>query len=331
MSKPHIHVAVGILIAENHQILLCSRPDDKPWPGWWELPGGKIETGETVLEALKRELHEELGITVNTATPWVRYVHEYPKTIVHLNFCRVTAWEGNPAGLEGQKMAWVHPAQPLPVSPVLPATEPPLRWLQLPERYLITQIEQTSHLPVFLERLEKTLQTAPHLVQFREPRWETTARQNTLEHKALELAFQAVLDTCRRHNTPCLVNSCHPETWWSHADGVHLRSTDAHRRAGYKLALSNKLRYTALSAHNEADLAIAAQLQTDFITLGHVLPTPSHPDTPPLGWTHFAELALAAGRPVYALGGQSKATLATAQQHGAHGIAGIRQLLTDHA
>ena len=76
MSKPFIDVAVGIILRPDGQILLGQRPADKPWPGWWELPGGKIEAGETVLQALARELEEELGIQVIDSAPWVTYVHE---------------------------------------------------------------------------------------------------------------------------------------------------------------------------------------------------------------------------------------------------------------
>ena len=134
MSKPTLEVAVGVLLNQHGQVLLGKRPADKPWPGWWELPGGKIEAGESVIQALVRELREELGIETTHAHPWVTYTHEYPKNFVKLSFCLVREWEGEPQCLEGQELAWVNPKGPLEVGPVLPATEPPLKWLQLPER-----------------------------------------------------------------------------------------------------------------------------------------------------------------------------------------------------
>src|SRR5690606_24974645 len=138
MSKPFVDVAAGLVLKPDGQLLLAERPGDKPWSGWWELPGGKIEPGENVLQALARELKEELDIDVTEAARWVTHVHEYPKTIVRLSFCKVTAWQGTPTGVEGQALAWVKTDRPLEIGPLLPATEPPLRWLQLPERYLLT-------------------------------------------------------------------------------------------------------------------------------------------------------------------------------------------------
>ena len=107
MPEKIIDVAVGVLLRPDGTVLLGNRPADKPWPGWWELPGGKLEPGESVMRALARELHEELGIQLHTATPWVTYMHAYPTTTVRLAFCRVTGWDGEPQGLEGQLLRWV--------------------------------------------------------------------------------------------------------------------------------------------------------------------------------------------------------------------------------
>ena len=337
-SKPHIHVAAGLILQPDGSLLLGQRPEGKPWEGWWELPGGKIEPGETVLEALARELQEELNIRVTQATPWVEYTHEYPKSIVHLMFCRVTGWEGEPESAEGQALAWVRPDQPLPVSPLLPATEPPLRWLRLPQRYLLSSIGDAGGLPAFLQRLEAALESGVRLVQFREPAWQLRYTQGRGTHGAsvapnqqvfdpygdLYQAFQQVLQLCRAHGAACLVNSIHPEPWWSEADGVHLRAEDARY-----LLEQNGARPAGtigVSTHNAEEIALARQLDADFAVLGHVLDTPSHPQRPGMGWKAFAECLRDAGLPVFALGGQSSATLSDAMTHGAHGIAGIRKL-----
>src|SRR5690606_13442948 len=199
MSKPFVDVAAGLILRSNNELLLAERPGDKPWSGWWELPGGKIEPGETVLEALSRELKEELDIQVTESARWVTHVHEYPKTIVRLSFCKVTGWEGTPTGIEGQRLAWVRTDRPLDVGPLLPATEPPLRWLQLPDRYLITSIGNADNLANFLQRLERALSHGKMLVQFREPQW--ASRASSTEIKA---AFDAVLHACRQAGSPCL-------------------------------------------------------------------------------------------------------------------------------
>lgn len=324
MSKPHLEVAVGVMLRPDGQVLLGSRPADKPWPGWWELPGGKIEAGETVTQALARELKEELDVQVSQAEPWVVYTHEYPKTIVRLHFCRIYHWQGEPRGMEGQQITWVDPRHPNTSGPLLPAALPPLRWLQLPEHYLITAIGAPSELGAYLTRLENALQNGLRLVQFREPDWAVQGHQSD----TLQAAFQQVLALCQRYQAICLVNSVHPESWWKQADGVHLRSQDARRlQAQLSHDVSQRQGFLAMSTHNAADIHIAKELNTDFIVLGHVLDTPSHPNTPGMGWDGFEALQQLAACPVYALGGQSPDTQQDAKRHGAHGIAGIRQLL----
>lgn len=320
MSKPFIDVAVGVILDADGRVLLGQRPEDKPWAGWWELPGGKIEAGETVLQALARELQEEIGITVTESAPWVTYVHEYPKTIVRLAFCKVTAWEGEPRGLENQALAWTHPHEPLEVGPVLPATEPPLRWLTFPDQYLLSRITSAQGLDAWLARLDAALAKGVGLVQFREPEWQARAHHDTTERQQLEAAFQAVLQRCRAAGVRCLVNAVHPESWWTLADGVHLRGSDLLLRR----AVPAKPALLAASVHNEAERQAATEMKVDFMVMGHVLDTPSHPDTPAIGWEAFAELAQGAACPVYAIGGQGPATLLEAKQHGAHGVAFMR-------
>ncbi|MBB5214671.1 Nudix family hydrolase [Parapusillimonas granuli] len=329
-GKPFIRVAAGVILKPDGSVLLGRRPADKPWPGWWELPGGKLEPGETVLEALARELKEELDIEVTDASPWVTYTHEYPKNIVQLAFCQVRGWVGEPRCMEDQQLAWVDPSRtPLPVGPLLPATEPPLRWLRLPDRYLITAIGGADGLAAYLARLEKALSAGVRLVQFREPAWAGNGAEDA------HAAFRRVLRQCRRHGARCLVNSCHPESWWAEADGVHLRAADARlRAAGVPASGADATRplqsvapgLLGVSAHTAADLDAARALGADFAVLGHVLDTPSHPGQAGMGWARFAELARDAGLPVFAIGGQSEATLADARRHGAHGIAGIRRI-----
>jgi len=320
--KPHGAVAVGVLRRADGTVLLNQRPAGKQWAGWWELPGGKFEPGESAQQALARELHEELGITVTQATPWVQYVHEYEQFYAHLHFYRVTAWEGTPTGLEQQTLAWVKPQHP-DVSPLLPAVGSPLRWMQLPIQYLITSIDDTSHLPAFLQRLERTLCSGESwLVQFREPAWQARSAPGYTD---LYHAFTQVLACCQRHKVPCLINSTHPQDWWSEASGVHLRATDARTTS-----TRPHDGLVGVSAHDASELAQARRLQANFAVLGHVLDTPSHAHAPAMGWAAFRQHLHEAGLPVYAVGGQSLETLQTAQAHGAHGVAGMRQLLFTH-
>ncbi len=125
-------------------VLLADRPAGKPFAGYWEFPGGKIESGEPVAEALARELHEELGIDIASSTPWVTFEFDYPHAYVELQFRLVRQWKGEPHAREGQRLRFVDPAGELP-QPLLPAAMPPLRWLLLPRTAIaVTAPEVTS-------------------------------------------------------------------------------------------------------------------------------------------------------------------------------------------
>jgi len=121
-----VDVAVGVLIDAEGRFLLTSRPEGKVYAGYWEFPGGKLEAGETVEQALRRELQEELGITIGPALPWQVEMVDYPHALVRLHFCKVFDWQGEFQMREAQQMAWQ--TLPVQVLPVLPGTLPVLRW-----------------------------------------------------------------------------------------------------------------------------------------------------------------------------------------------------------
>jgi 8-oxo-dGTP diphosphatase len=122
-----VDVAVGVLIDAEGNFLLTSRPAGKVYAGYWEFPGGKLEAGESVQQALRRELHEELGITIGDVQPWRQELVDYPHARVRLHFCRVYQWQGQFEMRERQQMAWQR--LPVQVMPVLPGTVPVLQWL----------------------------------------------------------------------------------------------------------------------------------------------------------------------------------------------------------
>lgn len=126
-ERPITEVAVGVLIRPDGRFLLTSRPEGKVYAGYWEFPGGKLEIGETVAQALQRELHEELGIETQEIQPWRVELVDYPHALVRLNFCKVLRWAGDLQMREGQRFAWEQ--LPVQVVPVLPGTVPVLRWL----------------------------------------------------------------------------------------------------------------------------------------------------------------------------------------------------------
>ena len=124
-----VDVAVGVLIRPDGDFLLTSRPEGKVYAGYWEFPGGKLEAGETVEQALRRELVEEIGITIVKAHAWKIEVVDYPHALARLNFCKVFEWRGGMQMREGQSFAWQR--LPVEVAPVLPGTVPVLRWFAL--------------------------------------------------------------------------------------------------------------------------------------------------------------------------------------------------------
>jgi 8-oxo-dGTP diphosphatase len=127
MDRSLVQVAVGVLLREDGSFLLTSRPEGKAYAGYWEFPGGKLESGETVTQALRRELEEEIGISLLDCSLWKTECIDYPHALVQLNFCKVTQWAGALEMRESQAYAWQH--LPVSVSPVLPGTVPVLTWL----------------------------------------------------------------------------------------------------------------------------------------------------------------------------------------------------------
>ena len=134
-TRPLVQVVAGILLDQNGRYLLSSRPEGKPYAGYWEFAGGKVEAGESDFQALQREFEEELGIHILAATPWLTKVHSYEHAHVRLHFLWVEAdqWTGEIQSREGQKWAW-QKAGDFTVAPMLPANSALLRSLSIPRQ-----------------------------------------------------------------------------------------------------------------------------------------------------------------------------------------------------
>ncbi len=315
-----IEVAAAVLQRADGTFLLAQRPSNKIWAGYWEFPGGKIETGETPYHALVRELREELGITVTTAYPWVTRVYTYPHATVRLNFFRVTAWSGDLRPHEGQQFSWQPPLSlalspegargRVLVSPVLPANAPILRALELPSLYAISNVQELGE-EEFMRRLEAALRKGLRLVQLREKNYSREALR--------ELALK-MLPLIRQHDARLFINADIELVREIGADGVQLTGAQL-----ADLRHMPEVAWCAASCHNAAELRRAEELGCDFALLSPVLPTQSHPGVPHLGWENFAAIVAGSSIPVYALGGLTHDDMQTAWQHGAHGIALLRQ------
>ena len=293
------------------EILLSRRRKGTHLAGLWEFPGGKLEAGESLSEALQREIKEELDIEILTHRPLIQISHSYPEKQVFLDVHLVNTWQGSPAGVEGQQIAWVA-AEEIDDYPLPPADKPIVTAIRLPSRYLITAplIDDES---AFLQQLEASLQQGIRLLQLRLPGYDK-GRLASLAERVMAL--------------------CH-----SHAATLMLKDESLARRLGSGLHLgSSQLRamssrsfpqhqLLAASCHTQQELAHAASIGVDFATLSPVQPTATHPQAHPLGWDRFSEMVTPATLPVYALGGMQTDDTQQAWHRGAQGIAAIRGLV----
>jgi 8-oxo-dGTP diphosphatase len=307
-----VHVAVAAITNAREEILIARRPEHVHQGGLWEFPGGKVEPGEAVSEALQRELLEEIGIKVLSARPLIRLHHDYPDKSVLLDVWLVRQFSGSPHGREGQPVQWVDRIT-LAEYDFPAANQPIVTALQLPEKYLITP-PPGDNWEYFLASLEKSLQNGISLVQLRAP---------DLSDKSYGALARDVLQVCQQYDAQLLLN-CDPG-WVERlgAHGVHLNSQ---RLMEFTVRPLPQDLWVAASCHNAEEIAQANRLNADFAVLAPVLPTQSHPQAPALGWDRFHQLADAANLPVYALGGMSADHLSIAYEHGAQGIAAIRSL-----
>ncbi|MDX1657040.1 MAG: Nudix family hydrolase [Candidatus Competibacteraceae bacterium] len=307
-----VHVAVGVVTAPCGRVLISRRPDYVHQGGLWEFPGGKVEPGEDVITALGRELAEELGIEVKVASPLIRIPHAYPDKTVLLDVWRVDRYQGEPRGLEGQPLDWRWPDD-LPEDAFPAANRPIVAAVRLPDRYLITGTPFDRPV-VFLERLEKALQEGVRLVQL---------RALGLPPVGLTALYRQAQRLCRHYQATLLINGSPRQALAWEADGVHLPSREL-------LALDrrplDRERWVAASCHDRVQVGHACAIGVDFIVVGPVLPTPSHPGAAVLDWVGLESLTEVATVPVYALGGMSPQLIPQARQRGAQGIAAIRSL-----
>ncbi|HZH43444.1 MAG TPA: Nudix family hydrolase [Lysobacter sp.] len=305
-----VEVVAAVIRDARGRILLARRTEGRDLAGLWEFPGGKREPGESAEAALARELHEELGIDIEPGTPLIRVPQRYPDKHLRLDVRELAGWRGQARGREGQALAWVPPHK-LQDYAMPPADRPVVAALRQPAEYLVTPAPGADD-AAWLAALSRALANGVRRVQLRAP-GTGPARWRALAAQAAAL--------CQAAGAEVLVN----------ADAALARELGAglHLRAAQLAGAPHRPddgRPLAASCHTLEDLRAAEAIGCDFVVLGPVQPTPSHPGAPVLGWDGFAALRAEVSLPIYAIGGLSREDQDQARQHGAQGIAAIRAL-----
>ena len=344
MSELPIHVVAGVLADAGGRVLVARRPAGTHLAGRWEFPGGKLAPGESREAGLARELAEELGVRVLAAHPLIWVEHRYPDREVVLDVWRVESYSGTPYGREGQPVEW-RDVRSLDPARFPPADAPVLAALRLPRRYLVTP-EPGRRPDAFLDRLSARVAEGFELVQL---------RAKSLSEPALADLARRAAEICRRGGATLLVNAAPDLARRCQAGGVHLASDRLARivREGTRVngglfvpggadpggsdpvwsdpgsSDSGGMRgpssfLVGASCHDGADIERARAAGCDFVVLGPVRETPTHPGAPVLGWSGFRRYARGAGVPVFAIGGLGEHDVAAAGRSGGQGVAAIR-------
>ena len=332
---PSIHVVAAVLEDERGRVLIAQRPPGKSLAGAWEFPGGKLKPGEGRVEGLARELHEELGIELEHARPLIRFRHRYPELEVELDAWRVTRWQGEPQGLEGQAIDWQPPAALLDYG-LLPADAPILGALRLPSLVLVTPPGAPAGEGEFLDALEASVVGCGVSAAAERDLLVVLRRPDLEPADLLELAAGAA---CRLdgsgarlllHGDPKVLGPLLLEP------PAPLRA----RLAGVLAGLHSPSRFLSglagrpvppewlfgVSCHDAAELAAANAARADYAFLGNLEPSASHPGRPGIGWEAFTALVDELPLPVYAIGGLGPEDLPAAWSAGGQGIAAIQAL-----
>ncbi|MCI0591772.1 MAG: Nudix family hydrolase, partial [Gammaproteobacteria bacterium] len=267
---------------------------------------GKVRADEDVLNALHRELSEEVGVIVDQARPLIKICHDYPEQSVTLDVWRVDAWHGTVFGREGQQVDWVarkelcKRAFPIANLPIITA-------VNLPPLYLISP-EPDRGWDDFLSKLDTCLRAGVRLFQL---------RSQCLREDQYRTLVRLVRRVCDVHGAVLLLNASPSDVLGCGADGVHLSSA---RLLQLKERPLGTDQWVGASCHNVTEILHAGRIGVDFIVLSPVFATPTHPEAKPLGWEGFRQLAEHARMPVYALGGMQAEHLETAWRVGAQGV-----------
>jgi 8-oxo-dGTP diphosphatase len=299
-----VRVAAAVTLAPDGRVLLAQRPAGKAYAGYWEFPGGKLEPGESVHDALVRELSEELGIAVLDAAPWLVQRYVYPHAAVELNFCRVFAFEGEPFGHDGQAFRWQTPGR-FDVDPLLPANTAILRALTLPPVCGIVPAAADA----VARGIEARVDDEGIGLLCVDAAGAAPAQVRAAVERVRGIAQRTGARVLLRGAEGTVAQGCQGVLW-----SVQEMRAAAERPAPVLVGAG---------CADAADLERAGALGLDFAVLGPAVPdvdAAEGADGAAIAWDAVARVVAATPLPVLVDGALASAGLAVAQRRGAHGI-----------
>jgi 8-oxo-dGTP diphosphatase len=305
MNLPVIDVAACIVQSPDGCVLLAQRTARQIAAGFWELPGGKVEPGESTADAAVRELQEETGLTPRDLVPWMNYEHQFATKRLRLHFFRARSWEGTPHGHEGQRLAWVDPHAPH-VGPVLSSNDRALFTLSLPPAYIIADFHARDCADDFLARLHGELSNGAKLIRLRVS---AVSPGQTVALLARVAALAEAFPDAHILTTSTM------DARRAGFAGVHSCTRELRR-----LTTRPPVRIWAATCHDDADLGRAMSLGVDFVVLSPILPDPERPGDTPFGWDGLRRVAAAFPARVYAQGGLTAEQIPAVRHAGAAGV-----------
>jgi len=318
-KKDIVYIAVAVIRDEQGRLLIAKRHEFQDQGGLWEFPGGKLNQGEHVIDALQREILEETKLQLKYFRPLLKVEHTYPNKTVLLDVWLAGGVESkNAIGREGQELKWVL-ASELAEFSFPAANHQIIDALILPKLHAITgEFENSTE---FSHKLMNALQLGTGLVQLRS--------KKTCNESYFELSVRARL-LCKQHRAKLILNVAVDEFNYHSADGIHLTSDILMSLSLQDLIpLYQQGKLVSASTHNQREIDKANELLLDYIFISPVNETNSHPDASVLGWEKFTKLTQSAQCAVYALGGVTKDDLDTTISAGGTGIAAINCFWSD--
>ena len=300
-----VQVVVGIIRNDSHDVFIAKRQKKQFMPGFWELPGGKVEADEGQHDALKRELFEETGITVKKCRLTQSIKQQYPDKVVNLSVYLIEDYSGTPIGKEGQEFTWCS-LNSFENFMLLPTMWKIIKRISLPKSYWITPDDHDSE--SIFDQCSQRIAKGTKMIQLR-------------SKTQLDKHYIGKLNKLCQSNHVKLILNMPQMTYDEPCDGWHLTTKELLKFSSNEIS---EKKFIGASTHNLREVRHAEKMKMDYISLSPITKTPSHPNTKTLGWNKASEIINQSKIPIYLLGGMDENSMNQALSIGAQGIAGIR-------